>query len=122
MKRKSPQKRLQSVSESLQLFVSIGFVTVMVCATIPDWICVVFYSDSKAEAACIGHLRIDFGKGCEFHSTWCLHKGETEGELNCEEFKETICLQIRCCTRCFPERMCGFAYIKKIFCRSHHLQ
>ncbi len=26
-----------------------------------------------------------------------------------------ICLQIRCCTRCFSERMCGFAYIKKNF-------
>ena len=35
MKRKSPQKRLRSISESLQLFVPIGFVTVVVCATMP---------------------------------------------------------------------------------------
>jgi len=39
MKRKSPQKRLQSVSESLQLFAPIGFVTVVVCATMPDRTC-----------------------------------------------------------------------------------
>ena len=49
-----------------------------------------FYSESKAEAACIGHLRIDFGKGDEFWSTWWPHKGETESELNDAEFKETI--------------------------------
>ena len=36
MKRKSPQKRLQSVSESLRLFVPIRFV---VCATMPDRTC-----------------------------------------------------------------------------------
>ena len=39
MKRKSPQKRLRSVSEGLQLFVPIGFVTVVVCATMPDRTC-----------------------------------------------------------------------------------
>ena len=49
-----------------------------------------FYSESKAEAACIGHLRIDFGKGNEFWSTWWPHKGETEGGLNDAGFKETI--------------------------------
>lgn len=49
-----------------------------------------FYSESKAEAACIGHLRIDFGKGNEFRSTWWPHKGETEGGLNDAGFKETI--------------------------------
>ena len=49
-----------------------------------------FYSESKVEAACIGHLRIDFGKGNEFWSTWWPHKGETEGGLNDAGFKETI--------------------------------
>ena len=34
LKRKSPQKRLQSVSGSFRLFVSIGFVPVVVCSTI----------------------------------------------------------------------------------------
>ena len=36
LKRKSPQKRLQRVSESLRLFVSIEFVPVVVCSTMPD--------------------------------------------------------------------------------------
>ena len=49
-----------------------------------------FYSGSKAEAACIGHLRIDFSKGNEFWSTWWPHKGEVEGRLNDAEFKGTI--------------------------------
>ena len=40
LKRKSPQKRLQSVSESLRSFVPIGFVTVVVCSTMPDRTCV----------------------------------------------------------------------------------
>ena len=38
--KKSPQKRLQSVSESLQLFVSIGFVPIVVCSTMPNRTCV----------------------------------------------------------------------------------
>ena len=37
--KKSPQKRLQSVSESLRLFVSIGFVPVVVCSTMLKWTC-----------------------------------------------------------------------------------
>ena len=39
-KKTSPQKRLQSVSESLRLFVPIGFVPVVVCATMLKWTCV----------------------------------------------------------------------------------
>ena len=40
MKRKSPRKRLQSVSESLRLFVPLGFVPVVVCSTMPNRTCV----------------------------------------------------------------------------------
>ena len=40
LKRKDPQKRLQSVSESLRLFVPIGFVPIVVCTTIPNRTCV----------------------------------------------------------------------------------
>lgn len=29
-----------------------------------------FYSDSPAEPRCIGHLRMDFGSGQEFWTSW----------------------------------------------------
>ena len=46
LKRKSPQKRLQSVSESLRLFVPIGFVPVVECSTIP----ITTYAERKTGA------------------------------------------------------------------------
>lgn len=48
-----------------------------------------FYSVSNGviEQRCIGHLRMDFGDGNEFHTTWWPH---TAHECNNASFKEAL--------------------------------
>ena len=47
-----------------------------------------FYSDCEPALrnACIGHLRMDFGSGNEFRSTWW----ENRLELNTKEFRDNL--------------------------------
>ena len=46
-----------------------------------------FYSSTPAEDRCVGHLRIDFGNGEEFYSTWWPHSAES---MNNADFREDL--------------------------------
>lgn len=47
-----------------------------------------FYSDSESKLgnACVGHLRMDFGSGNEFFSTWWGNRAY----LNTQKFRDTL--------------------------------
>ena len=70
-----------------------------------------FFSGNKAESACIGHLRIDFGSGDEFwHSWWGKHE-----EMNDAEFSDTLDHLFRTMRKhIFKDRDSMKAYLKKL--------
>ena len=46
-----------------------------------------FYSSNPAEDRCVGHLRIDFGDGEEFYSTWWPHSAAS---MNNADFRDDL--------------------------------
>lgn len=47
-----------------------------------------FYSSNNDEHRCIGHVRIDFGRGKEFYHTWWPHSAH---DVNTNLFSEDLC-------------------------------
>ena len=70
-----------------------------------------FFSGGKAESACIGHLRIDFGSGDEFwHSWWGKHE-----EMNDAEFSDILDHLFRTMRKnIFKDRESMKEYLKKL--------
>lgn len=75
----------------------------------PDGDVELFYSNSSCEARCIGHLRMDFGSGSEFWTTWWPHAAHAHNDAVFKAEFDALINQLR--LKLFKNRTSMYAYL-----------